>query len=894
MQSTTHLTIGLTPSAPRPKAGCAWINRVHGGPEALLHWLELRLGLHGLRVPRTEQITRFAGALETVNDAAFAKSLQADRWSTASHLLTERDRLRMEGWEDATADGLPGRAVDIHNADQDLSPPLVDTAVRLDRIREVLDAGQRLPEHCCALEDPIENWPKRWQPVLSRLTTKSAPETSAAAADDMALGRMQRMLASHEPVSIAPDASLRSLSTRSQTTACEFVAELLAQAPELLPETVVYCESDGAAIQLDACLHRRGLPTMGAATSSVTHPVLQVLPLHLAMCWEPVDPQLVLDLLTLRVGPIPRSVAWRLVESLSQQPGLGSAQWDKAVAKLCDPANDTEGKACACIESWLGGHRVPRGAPADSAEVAERCRRVAQWARGRSHRLAEAGDVRSTQLAEALAIAAGYAATLGELVQSQGASVSAPQLERLAEEVTAGGVPVTPLVVAAGGAVRVRSLAEIRDGYQRLIWLGVATADPPGCYWPVGELERYRSAGLDVDDGSRRLAALRAAETRGLAKIEQTLLTVTLPEDLKSRWHPIWLTAINALGDHREPVAVERLLADDATDSIAPWSFETAEHVMVAPQGLRPEWEIPAEFLRDREKASASELQARLGCPLQWVFRYAADLKPGATAKLPGDFQLKGTFCHGVLERLFEGRTDLPSADEAARRVGEIFDERLPLDAAPLAQPQLVLQRQRLRSQLINATRVLINALSDGGYRVSGIEMEIEGKAFEKNLIGWIDCVAENDGGREAVIDFKYAGRQKYRDLLGEGRAVQLATYAEARSQVKGADPVVAYLVLSDGLLFTPSGSELPGGDGRFVIDGPSIRSVWDRFAAAIESADAWLNSDAAVPARPLQPPEQWPADADLVLKENLRPDQCQEVCRYCDYARLCGLEELT
>ena len=155
-----------------------------------------------------------------------------------------------------------------------------------------------------------------------------------------------------------------------------------------------------------------------------------------------------------------------------------------------------------------------------------------------------------------------------------------------------------------------------------------------------------------------------------------------------------------------------------------------------------------------------------------------------------------------------------------------------------------------------------------------------------------IDCVAVGPHGEEAIIDFKYGGRSKYYRLIEDGKAVQLATYAYGRATPGGTFPAVAYLVLSDGLLYTPSGSPVRGDTQRYVIDAPAVQTVWDNFRQALDQSQTWLTAAAPVPARPLQKTPDWPPGATLVLDADLKADQRQEVCRYCDYRRLCGLEE--
>ncbi len=87
--------------------------------------------------------------------------------------------------------------------------------------------------------------------------------------------------------------------------------------------------------------------------------------------------------------------------------------------------------------------------------------------------------------------------------------------------------------------------------------------------------------------------------------------------------------------------------------------------------------------------------------------------------------------------------------------------------------------------------------------------MEVGTTVAGRNIRGFIDCLARRDDDAEAIIDFKYFGG-RYRSLLEDGKAIQLATYAAARhAERPGSAPAVAYLTLSNSSLHTPEGSAL-------------------------------------------------------------------------------------
>lgn len=896
MLNQTQLVIRLAPGAIRPQLASGLVNQIRGGPETLLGWLETQLGLPTAAVHKADRITEYAVALDTVEDSVIAASMHTDRWATASELLSRRDELLLAGWDETDSDDLPKVVRDLAQAANGRTFVFPSDATRLQRVIEALDLGQVLPPHQCVLHDPPEQWPVVWRHVLAKLNVVDASDHQPHGTAGSALHTSQSVVLGGGSEAIEQDATFRYVHTRSQSAAAEMVAAVLAKAPEKLSTTIICCEDDDLAVRLDACLSRVGLPTTGASAWSRAHPVLQVLPLSLALCYEPVDPQALLDFLTLPLRPLPRRAAARLATALTEEPGLGSSAWDAAIEELCDETNDPERKLREQLEAWLLCERIPRGSDIPSRLVRTRCGLVAKWAVGRAALLGEDDNSRS-ELIDALQIAGRQASLLGELAENQGTALSEPQLARLLEEALASGVETTPCIEAEGGPIRVRSLAEIDSPCDRLIWLGLGTADAAGCRWSTDQLRQLRDARVEVDDGSNVLSSLRSAEARGYGYVKEAFLAVLLPQDLDRRWHPLWLAVRGLLPeqDIEQPAVFEDLVTAGDVNALAPFTFACQEVEIEPPQPARPLWDIPVDLLSDRETVSASELQDRLACPLKWTLNYQARLRASTIAELPGDFQLKGTFCHSILERVFAGGGDLPTVDDAVARVGAAFDERLPRDAAPLAQPDKYFERERLRGELKNATRVLIDTLASGGYRIAGLEVALAGAAFGKTLIGSIDCVAVQDNGEEAIIDFKYAGRSKYYSLIEEGRAVQLATYAYGRSTADGTFPAVAYLVLADGLLYTPSERPIRGDGNRTLINGTAMESVWQRFAAAIANADDWLTTAASVPARPLQDPADWPEGVgELVLDPKLKADATQEVCRYCEYKSLCGLQEIS
>lgn len=254
MVPDTLLNIQLTSATLRPKVGATRLNEVRGGPEVLLTWLETQLGLIQPEVPKATRVTDLAAALDGVPDAVFAQSLATDRWATSSELLAIRDQLRMAGWGSDDNKSLPQMVRDLSRATAARPLQFGDLAMRLHNVLQALVDGHNLPPHRCVLEDPIELWPPAWRAVLNRMTVENSTRSQPLGTVNSALRAAQIIVNAGKPQPIVQDLSLRFVTTRSETAACEFVAATLAENSELLPETVVYCESDAVALRLDACL----------------------------------------------------------------------------------------------------------------------------------------------------------------------------------------------------------------------------------------------------------------------------------------------------------------------------------------------------------------------------------------------------------------------------------------------------------------------------------------------------------------------------------------------------------------------------------------------------------------------------------------------------------------
>ncbi|MFZ4580191.1 MAG: PD-(D/E)XK nuclease family protein [Myxococcota bacterium] len=788
---------------------------------------------------------------------------------------------------------------DLAAVERSALPLAAGTAERLEAVTARLTAGLRLPPHALVLDEPIADWPRAWRPVLRALTCRTAEAPTAAAPAALALGQLQRAFLSREEVQVTPDASLAWWRAGSPSLAVATIVSSLAAEPESLADTVLCCADDGPAAAVDNGLARLGLPTAGSSIETLAHPVLQLLPLVLALSWEPVDPALLLEFLSLPVSPIPTYAARKLAEALADQPGLHSTAWDAAVQRLTVPAADATPERIAAakrtdkrIAEWLHFPRVPRGESLPADLLADRAKQLARWAQG------YAGHADTASSLRPLLFALGSAATeLAKLVGDDGHPVSAPELPRLLSIISVRpDLPVHPARV--GGPQRIRGLHELDRPCARLVWLGRQAAGLRAEPWSPQDIDALRAAGIDVDDGVARVRALRLAEIAALARVTGRLTLVDITSQNEQSGHPLWTriqhAASQASREKPWQIEVSAVLAGRST--LEPWHPAIGSVQAALPPAPATTWRVPAELLVARETESASSLEKRLSCPLAWTLHYQAKVRPAALASLPATNLLTGRFAHAVLDTVFREQEGLPTPELAARRAQQVFDARVAKDAATLLRPADRSHRIEVRDKVGRTASLLVRTLRAGGYDRVETETVEETTLLGKKVTVRVDCLARDATGRMAVIDIKGGKLTYYRSHLQKGQATQLYFYAAGLAEKHGIalDQIpVAYLSLGSVAFATPASHPLPGTPlTAHLAKAPPVAEAWGRLLDAIGEADAWM-LDGAVPVRPLQAVAEWPEGLAQVVEAPGKGKALPGACGFCDYPILCGAKEV-
>ena len=830
------------------------------GPMGLTRRLGRILGVPTELATGPQRLAAYTQRLDQHDDGArsYSASRNQDPFGVARYLLGLRDGLRQSGWDGDALDG-SDRLRDLAALEQvalPLPPGLPDVIADL---LAGLKASGALPFPVrVELTSPRRAFSPLFLRLLDAIAGRGAivaevapPAALAPATTD--LGRLQRALLDPAigKARLAGDGSFLLLEADTPFEAAELTASLARTLA--LADTTFVVPTEPAC--LDAAMARQGLPTLGRSSSSRLRPHLQVLPLRLALAFRPQDPFRAAELLLLPGAPLPGHVQRKLLDALTQMPGIGSPEWKEAIetavadqARYTRERGESEAAAEAAatdlrdrIEAWFGGELFDPVTGIPAPKAASLASVVATWAGGRVRGSIDEADADSADPGDASlwAHAAAVARTLEHLLIARppGEKLSQQLLLQLHETAVGDGSELAAFPGESGRPALVGTPGGATAPSAGVVWWGfVLDADPsPGPEpWTGAEREALIARGLILPvPGERREIEADGWRRPVLAAREQAVLVRwrlagaepvpahALADEISTRVEEGSLAACT--------VSSERLLAGG---SALPWSATVESVPPASLMTQRPTWSVPAATLLPTGSVSASSLGSYIGCPFQWALRYQAKLTPGGGVNLPEDNRLLGDFTHRILQDMLCGPSKIAFAtatpEEARAWATKAFAERVGVEAASLVRRGAEVELERARSLVGSATASLLTFLQRAGWKPVDAEREVKGTFAGLPASGYVDLVVEKGGG-EALVDLKLSGLKYRQEELENGHALQPALYASLLRKGGAPLPPSGFFILEDGQLITAEPLAFPGAT---VVEGPGPAATLEGAAA--------------------------------------------------------------
>ncbi|MCK6691482.1 MAG: PD-(D/E)XK nuclease family protein [Thermoanaerobaculia bacterium] len=758
------------------------------GPKKLLLWLESQFGLSGY--PENTDYLRielYRQALlqweETAPEQPFySASFDADRFATAEGLLAWRDELLMAGWDFTSVAGCPERLETLAQVEQifrrKINDPELGAAATgfADRCLQVLHwltlRNIRLDK--ISLYEPEALLPAFLRRILAVLRLKKIPleivEDVPAAHPDTDLGWLQRSLTRqvNGKKKTAGDASLLILKARRDSDAAVFLAQWLSQNPGWKPVFLIP-EMNRT---LEQALLLEGFPALGVLSSSLARPSLQVLKLAPVFLWEPVDVFKIMEFVTLPVKPLDDGLALEIARVMAEKPGLFSDTWFGAVLGYLDKAG-VDPEAREQYEFWFSRRRYRAEGTAPKRDALELYDYLQRWAR----------KVYEDTKNATLLVLAEQARRIRDLLETLPEQrLGFLELERIVRTIYEPA-PVQITQAETGRFDYVHQPGALTAPAEMLIWWNclfdgrIPKPDP----WRREE-RAWLASRLVVPDEpmleSRR--ALLLGQRPVLRASQQLLLIIPEQADGAEVLPSLLLSDVEAAFDTIHPFTFS--LDDEA-------GRQALMRLGVVPRGIRLESRIIArprpqllinqpERLIENEYETPTNLESLFYYPHRWFFRQKLRLFPASLLSVTRDQTLLGSLAHRFFELLLQEN----ALDWDKNAVRDWIDEKagslLEREGATLLLYGREPERNQFLNRVKNAAWNLLDQIRNNGWSIAGTEQELRGEFAGVPVRGKADLVLCRDTGEWAIVDLKWSGARRRKEMIRNGEDLQLILYA--------------------------------------------------------------------------------------------------------------------
>ena len=833
--------------------GEAWL-----GPIGFIDLLENQLGLTGKYLSNTERALRLIQPMNT-QEGFWSKSATVDPMGTAKKLLNWRDDLCLQGWQ---GQGKSQRLRELAAVTQKIEPGMPD------RLQAIVERAKKHPPDIeeINLFESEKNQFSAWRKFLALMRGHSTKVQTLALPLIEAFGDLGG--SQRETFIPKGDGSLQLLRTPGYYEACEEAAAWMASLPKDSSRLVVWPDPG-----LDAALHLHGHPTLGASSELHGNALLGILPLMLELAWDPQDPKIAFELLSMPVNPIRPAIAEELIDALHKWPAVNSPDWKRVLEKTLVELVPTpkEQKRASKRLATIFTPTVSRAARYPATEITIRTQLVEEWA--------HAFCVQKPEFEAKCESVHRQCAVLTGMIESCGMKdFSRLELVFLVREATQTSTQasVYPAQAGVGCVYEPGAIAGPVDYV--LCWDFTLSNYSPTNTISLSDAERseLEASGIKLMSATQKVLQQASRWRRPFGMARKAVLCVSPQRSREGNEefpHPAW-------DEIKSRVREERPDLLEVSKIIPAGEIKTHSPPYRAPVRSIEKIEVPKGALPLRKVESPSSIGRLLGCSLAYGLHYIARIKPGRSWELmePTSPLALGSLSHDLLalvqEEVKKGKVQ--TVEQGKQRIQECFDELAPKLVAGLFLPGNQDVLTNLKARLTHAVQDIMTLVEQANMQVREVEHDLEVDALGIRVGGRLDLLM---GEPTLVLDFKWSGTTSKKESLLRGTAYQLAIYSRLLKKPLNKEyPGVAYYVLKDGSLLTNQDG-YPIGE---VCQGPDPSTTWAALDRAFARAHDQLRNGQLFAAGNVEAPTKSDSikEGELVLKSN---------CEYCSYGALCG-----
>ncbi len=796
------------------------IGSLYCGINGLLVFLEQKCGIapplanvEHLRVEQYRQA--LARYIEQVPTVFYAASFVADAFGVAESLLERRDIL-------------PDYQEYIKAKEQfDLVPERLKVLFAIEKLIEddpflSLHKGfaDRLRQVKIELEhiqidideivfnEPFHLLPFELQSLFTLIFSKNKnckkndinalKESSKAEAHTKLAVFQRRLLRESVEKTVTPDDdSLLIIEAERETDAADFLANLFKNNPQFKPLLLIPERNR----ILDTVFEQEGLPTLGIESASLARPTLQLLKLASTFLWQPIDPFKIMEFLTLPVKPLRDDLAVQLATLMANAPGINSDKWyakvetyfeelpqklENETSILGKTVQDRATTARKLYTYWFGRRRYALNRRVPKSEALDVYTKLRQWA---LEAFKENGNIQSSLLV--LAEQAKRVVELLEELPERERDLSFLQLEQLVRTVYASS-PIMLNETQIGSLPFIHTESAVISSVKNVVWWNFCTRQNDHYFnkWYKEEVAFLAKCGVEIDLPQKQATLRQWQRNRPVLNCSERLILI-IPKKIDGERvleHPLMGELKATFSDYKKMVYTidtpgnREILRLKLTEK----EVLSNKKLTGAPPHLQVASAQRLVKMKDEEKLYYTPLDNLLNYPHSYIFTQKLELRQSSILSVVDDHVLKGNLAHRIFEQILPIEQTFQTYDDLLewfnRRIFTVMQQ----EGAVLMMYGREPERQQFEELLRRSIWVFLTAIRENKWQVKGVEVELNGQFCGLKAAGRCDVLLANDKGDHCIVDLKWSGTTRRRDMIRNGKDLQLVLYSKLLMQQEG------------------------------------------------------------------------------------------------------------
>ena len=791
------------------------------GSKGLLEWLELHLGYTQKDVNNAIRVLQYKKVIakmerETSHPELYIwSSFQNDAWKSAKRLLQWRDELVLAHYDFDCQEQKLQRLYALSKIedaqDGDLPKGVNDRWV--DVYEELVSRNENVSRnqngHELIVYEPIHLMHPFFQKLFEALKKNGCSITEKEydypVSKNTDLAKVQNKFkepASKDTLTCQQDGSLAIFHAENEQLLAEAISMYVDK--EDLHDTVFVIPERGDV--LEAAFTKRDFPRMGYVSTIENAGLDQLFSLFSLFLWKPINPEKLIQFLTLPRTPLSRKLQSTLAYTYANLPGIGNDDWNEAVEKYMNELPEKQKKKEESLFNDLFGRKLSFDADegASPKSVLDLYEILRSWA----VKEIKTEDEEKRRIFHRLKKMCEDFMDLVKIESQQNQLLSERTIKSWQEAVhendhyKLGHAEI-------GAPTYVKQASNICQKAKQIIWWNFLDYGNPLKHfsdWDKAEEKvlagfwTYAKKDIIASWYWKMKQAILMAEEKLILcipdkKMGELAESNPLLNDLKA-----WITNLESIYQEVD------ITSDAMSVGEKKVSFESVPAAALPFNQVYHQLDpkLLSKFKKGKAE-SFSSLEKLIHYPAQYLLKYLLKIRPNNIPEVSVSNLLKGNVAHKLAEVLLKEEKNLKlPEDKFEEKILSTLEELIEKEASIFLLKKNQISLQAYKPKVIKAIKHLRRLIQKGAWEVFGVEKAMDTNAYDNmELSGILDLILKK-GNRFAIVDLKWGGYNKRMNELVKEEDLQLLIYYKLLLQKHANAKIdMAYYIISEQRVLT-------------------------------------------------------------------------------------------